>query len=91
MGLGEHFKAARNEKRERPTRSQPTFDLAVDRPGELSAHGPRHDNDFANIGDIQILPTMSEIEGNRAEYLPRSDPSTWHMTGVPGLLNRQFR
>jgi hypothetical protein len=34
---------------------------------------------------------MGEILGDRGEYLPRSDPSTWHLKGATGLLDRQFR
>ncbi|KAJ1021035.1 hypothetical protein NDA13_005663 [Ustilago tritici] len=41
--------------------------------------------------ELLILPTMGEILGDRAEYLPRSDPSTWHLQGAAGLLDRQFR
>lgn len=91
LGLGEHIKHAKNEKQESATRTTPTFELLVDQPGELSQRGPRHDNDYENIGDIQILPTMGEILGERAEYLPRIDPSTWHLPGMTGLLDRQFR
>ena len=34
---------------------------------------------------------MGEILGERAEYLPSSDPSTWHLGGAAGLLDRHFR
>jgi hypothetical protein len=91
LGLGEHIKNAKDEKQQSKTRPEPTFELLVDQPGELSHRGPRHDNDYENIEDIQILPTMGEILGERAEYLPRSDPSTWHLPGMTGLLDRQFR
>jgi hypothetical protein len=91
LGLGEHIKNAKDEKQQSANRPKPTFELFVDQPGELSERGPRHDNDHENIEDIQILPTMGEILGERAEYLPRSDPSTWHLPGITGLLDRQFR
>jgi hypothetical protein len=91
LGLGENIGVAANKKKEDHTHQKPTFELLVDQPGELSEQGPRHDNDFENIDDIQILPTMGEILGDRAEYLPRSDPSTWHLKGAAGLLDRQFR
>ena len=91
LGLGEHIKHAENEKQQSAKRPKPTFELLMDQPGELSQRGPRHDNDCENIEDIQILPTMGEILGERAEYLPRSDPSTWHLPGMTGLLDRQFR
>jgi hypothetical protein len=91
LGLGEHISAAANRKKDDHTRQKPTFELLVDQPGDLSQQGPRHDNDFEDIDDIQILPTMGEILADRAEYLPRSDPSTWHLEGAAGLLDRQFR
>jgi hypothetical protein len=91
LGLGENISAAANKRKDDHTRQKPTFELLVDQPGDLSHQGPRHDNDFEDIDDIQILPTMGEILGDRAEYLPRSDPSTWHLEGAVGLLDRQFR
>ncbi|ROT36145.1 hypothetical protein SODALDRAFT_346215 [Sodiomyces alkalinus F11] len=33
----------------------------------------RHDNDFADISRIQILPTYSEIDSDETEYLPSTD------------------
>lgn len=69
----------------------PTFEITLDQPGRLSAQGPRHDNDTEHFQRIQILPTLGEIQSNRAEYLPRSDTSTWHKAGVQGLLDRHFR
>ncbi|PWY83340.1 P-loop containing nucleoside triphosphate hydrolase protein, partial [Aspergillus heteromorphus CBS 117.55] len=53
--------------------------------------GGRHDNDSANICDIRILPTSQEILSPHAEYLPVKDPEQWHIAGVPGLLDRNFR
>ncbi|CCF48454.1 uncharacterized protein UHO2_07028 [Ustilago hordei] len=91
LGLGENIGAAPNQSKHDHTRRKPTFELLVDQPGNLSKQGPRHDNDFQDIHHIQILPTMGEILGDRAEYLPRSDPSTWHLQGAAGLLDRQFR
>jgi hypothetical protein len=91
LGLGENISAAANRKKDDHTRQKPTFELLVDQPGDLSHQGPRHNNDFEDIDDIQILPTIGEILGDRAEYLPRSDPSTWHLEGTAGLLDRQFR
>jgi hypothetical protein len=91
LGLGENIRHAEDKKKQSSTRPKPTFELAIDQPGELSEHGPRHDNDCEDIEDIQILPTIGEILGERAEYLPRSDPSTWHLPGIAGLLDRQFR
>jgi hypothetical protein len=91
LGLGDHIKNAENTKREPLNRPKPTFELFVDQPGDLSELGPRHDNDFEDIENIQILPTIEEILSDRAEYLPQTDPSTRHWTGIAGLLDRQFR
>ena len=91
LGLGENIGTAANKKKDGPTRQKPVFELLVDQPGALSYQGPRHDNDFEDIDEIQILPTMGEILGDRAEYLPRSDPSSWHLEGAAGLLDRHFR
>ena len=69
----------------------PTFDLAIEGPGTLAAAGPRHNNDQIHIQDIKILPTAEEIVSQRAEYLPTRDSTKWHMVGMPGLLDQQFR
>ncbi|GKZ20844.1 hypothetical protein AbraIFM66951_009163 [Aspergillus brasiliensis] len=53
--------------------------------------GGRHDNDSADICDIQILPTSEEILSPHTEYLPVKDPRQWHIDGVAGLLDRNFR
>lgn len=73
------------------TSHRPHFELSQDLPGVLSELGPRHDNDHANICDIKILPTTDEIQSERLEYLPSSDPSKHHLPGLAGLLDRQFR
>ncbi|MCJ1330602.1 hypothetical protein MMC10_007287 [Thelotrema lepadinum] len=53
--------------------------------------GGRHDNDFEDICAVRILPTFAEINNQRSEYLPSIDPSQWHIAGVDGLLDRNFR
>ncbi|KAI3325376.1 hypothetical protein HD806DRAFT_446443 [Xylariaceae sp. AK1471] len=68
-----------------------SFLLRRDLPGELSAEGPRHDNDHADCTKIRILPTMSEIMATRQDYRPFYDPSQWHLSGVQGLIDRHFR
>ena len=70
---------------------RPVFELGLDLPGALSELGPRHDNDHANISDIKILPTTEEVQSLRLEYLPSSDPAKQHLSGLAGLLDRQFR
>ncbi|KAG5949969.1 hypothetical protein E4U53_005601 [Claviceps sorghi] len=67
------------------------FVLRRDFPGRLSANGPRHDNDFEDISKISILPTFEEIMSPRAEYLPTNDSSTWHIGGIRGRIDREFR
>jgi hypothetical protein len=69
------------------------FDLqsGLDPPGTLSMHGPRHNNDHANIADISIFPTTDEILAPRPPYLPLYDPSSWHVDGFQGLVDRHFR
>lgn len=49
------------------------FVLRRDLPGHLSAEGPRHDNDHADIANIQILPTYEEVMSLRREYLLTTD------------------
>lgn len=89
LGIAKNI--ATPEDKSTSTRSKPRFFLARDMPGELSEAGPRHDNDFVNIQDISILPTLHEIQSSRNEYLPLTDPERWHLGGVEGLLDRQFR
>jgi hypothetical protein len=91
LGLGENIRNAETMKRNPDKGPTPAFQLTTDQPGLLSEHGPRHDNDSHDIRDIQILPTMGEILGDRAEYLPRSQSCTWHLPGIAGLIDRQFR
>lgn len=58
------------EKTDRERAVKPTFTLAREQPGDLSQDGPRHDNDSKDIREIQIMPTLAEIQSARAEYLP---------------------
>lgn len=79
-----------------PTQSTPqnlsaAFRLTQDLPGNLSTNGARHDNDHESVADIQILPTAQEIVSPRQEYLPLADPTQHHLSGLAGLLDRQFR
>ncbi|KAK3935981.1 hypothetical protein QBC46DRAFT_420645 [Diplogelasinospora grovesii] len=68
-----------------------SFVLRRDLPGHLSAEGRRHDNDHASITDVKIMPTFEEIVSPRGEYLPTNDPSQWHVPGIHGRLDREFR
>ncbi|KAJ4249160.1 hypothetical protein NW762_012495 [Fusarium torreyae] len=67
------------------------FVIQSDLPGTLSADGPRHDNDHTNINKIKILPTYEEVMSPRGEYLPTKNPSKWHINGIRGRLDREFR
>lgn len=67
------------------------FNMQRDLPGKLSPSGPRHDNDHAEIADIRIMPTHDEIVSPRNEYLPTNDSSIFHLPGIHGRLDREFR
>ncbi|KAM0338468.1 hypothetical protein ACHAPU_011301 [Fusarium lateritium] len=67
------------------------FVLRHDLPGTLSADGPRHNNDHVDITKIKIMPTYDEIVSPRGEYLPTNNPSIWHVKGIRGRLDREFR
>jgi hypothetical protein len=60
-------------------------------PGNLSNNGARHNNDHASIADIQILLTAQEIASPRQEYLLLIDSIQHDLSGLAGLLDRQFR
>lgn len=64
-----------------------------DGPGELSIHGPRHDNDYVDIKDISILPTTDEILCRRSPYMPKKGDFVPHHLplGQERLLDVQFR
>ncbi|KAJ5382686.1 hypothetical protein N7517_000597 [Penicillium concentricum] len=53
--------------------------------------GGRHNNDFDDICQIKIMPSFEEICSVRAEYLPVNNPLHWHIDGLEGLLDRNFR
>ncbi|KAJ9315563.1 hypothetical protein DTO271D3_4136 [Paecilomyces variotii] len=72
-------------QRQKGNKKVPSFILQREPPGG------RHDNDHMDICDIRILPSYQEISSTRQEYLPITDPSQWHVDGVDGLLDRNFR
>ncbi|KGO77908.1 Zinc finger, CCCH-type [Penicillium italicum] len=53
--------------------------------------GGRHNNDFDDICQIKIMPSFEEIRSARGEYLPVNNPLQWHINGIDGLLDRNFR
>ncbi|KAK4446569.1 hypothetical protein QBC34DRAFT_149242 [Podospora aff. communis PSN243] len=89
LGVGDQIASVQGRPQGEVTREH--FRLRRDLPGQLSADGPRHDNDHADITKIKILPTREEITSPRAEYLPTIDPSEWHIKGIRGRLDREFR
>ncbi|KAL9528303.1 NFX1-type zinc finger-containing protein [Sphaerulina musiva] len=89
LGIGQALPDRQDTQR--PTGARATFQLARELPGELSEEGRRHDNDYVNIDQISILPTLEEIQNARNEYLPIADPREWHFGGILGLVDRHFR
>ncbi|KAI1085704.1 hypothetical protein F5B20DRAFT_519390 [Whalleya microplaca] len=89
LGIGHTIKASQQKSTAPLNRAQ--FTLRRDLPGVLSADGPRHDNDHEDIANIQILPTESEIASAREVYLPTNDSSKFHIEGIRGRLDREFR
>lgn len=94
LGLGREIpKVGDNrEKLKGPLTLCANFSVARKGPGVLYDDGKsRHDNDHADIREIQILPTMAEIQSDEPEYLPLQDPESWHLQGVAGVIDRHFR
>lgn len=52
-------------------------------PAEVALPGGRHDNDFADISQIQILPTRGEIDCDGEECLPPTDFTRPHFLDDP--------
>jgi hypothetical protein len=77
--------APANDKLKCEPKSTATFTVHREPPGG------RHDNDHTDIVKIAIMPTLDEIQSSRIEYLPVNDPSQWHVGGLDGLLDRNFR
>ncbi|KAG0248234.1 hypothetical protein BG011_000303, partial [Mortierella polycephala] len=71
-----------------------SLNMNYDPPGLLSKLGPRHDNDFAEISQISILPTQEETTCIRPPFLPSNDvPNAPHFLepGWPRQLDIHFR
>lgn len=62
-----------------------------DQPGAIPGGQPRHDNDRRHITGISIMPTFREVVSNARPYLPAADPASWHLSGVSGRFDQQFR
>jgi len=64
----------------------------MDKPGELSGSGRRHDNDSHEIDHISILPTKDELHCSRPPYLPINDAVAPHfLEGPARLFDIHFR
>lgn len=89
LGVGKQMTDA---KRQNAAVAHPEeFVILQDLPGHLSRDGPRHDNDHTDISKIRIMPTYQEITTARNEYLPTTDSSQWHLSGIRGRVDREFR
>lgn len=89
LGIGKNMAEVKGPGKAHVERE--AFVLSRDLPGHLSKDGPRHDNDHAEISQICIMPTYQEITSPRSEYLPTTDSSLWHIPGIRGRLDREFR
>lgn len=74
-------------------RLQDSDRFTEDGPGELSIHGPRHDNDHVDIQHIKVLPTIDEILCTRPPFMPKKELSSSHHypCGQQRLLDTHFR
>ncbi|KAI0881097.1 uncharacterized protein GGS22DRAFT_75682 [Annulohypoxylon maeteangense] len=89
LGVGGALDEAETGHQVSVTRAE--FIMRKDMPGQLSADGPRHDNDHDDFRKIKILPTYEEITSIRNEYLPTTDSALFHRPGIHGRLDREFR
>ncbi|GAA5907010.1 hypothetical protein JCM6882_000031 [Rhodosporidiobolus microsporus] len=61
-------------------------------PGELREGGRRHNNDFAAIQDVAILPTQEELLCESSAFVPANLPSApHHLQGMERQLDIVFR
>ena len=70
------------------------FEFGYEGPGEEREEGPRHDNDFVDIAQIQIAPTNGELVCRIPPYLPYNVPNaphTYAAESIQRLLDIQFR
>ncbi|KAL4804436.1 P-loop containing nucleoside triphosphate hydrolase protein [Aspergillus unguis] len=81
------------KKPSKPQQRTP-IETLIDFPGDQSGFGPRHDNDHEMVEDIRILPTLSEVNSSRKDFLPTRDACSFHghhQQGILRLLDSQFR
>ncbi|KAJ7188061.1 hypothetical protein C8R46DRAFT_1053533 [Mycena filopes] len=70
------------------------LNITYDGPGQLRVHGPRHDNDFADIVEIRIVPTHEELISRIPPFLPGNFHDAPHhlpAESAERLLDLQFR
>ncbi|KAJ7045696.1 hypothetical protein C8F04DRAFT_1065834 [Mycena alexandri] len=70
------------------------LNITYEGPGPLRAQGPRHDNDFADIADIRVVPTHEELTCRISPFLPGNFHDAPHHLPVESmerLLDIQFR
>jgi hypothetical protein len=63
-------------------------------PGQHRKEGPRHDNDFDDIGKIRIAPTSEELQCRISPFLPGNlydAPHPLEAGSMDRLLDIQFR
>ena len=68
--------------------------VRLEGPGDERREGPRHDNDFVEIAQIQIAPTNGELVCRIPPYLPYNVPNaphTYAADSIQRLLDIQFR
>ncbi|KAF3387285.1 NFX1-type zinc finger-containing protein 1 [Penicillium rolfsii] len=85
LSVGQSLTVSSSAKNTQPAVPTATFVPIRDVPGG------RHDNDHADICEIKIMPTFQEIQSKSSEYLPVTDPAQWHIGGLDGLIDRNFR
>ena len=70
------------------------LEFGYEGPGDERREGPRHDNDFVEIAQIQIAPTNGELVCKIPPYLPYNVPNaphTYAADSIQRLLDIQFR
>jgi hypothetical protein len=85
MHIGSSLPHATSSTTHASNKPKATFITHQDTPGG------RPNNDQSDICQIQILPTFEEISSVRAEYLPLNGPAQWHVAGIDGVLDKDFR
>lgn len=63
-------------------------------PGILRPEGPRHDNDFVDVSEIQVAPTDKELLCEQAPFLPCIIPNAPHpypSESMSRVIDTQFR